>query len=114
MSKLDDAVGTYLSAMTTKLGLDDVDVDLLRAIAKGLGPSIYSADAKYVSCSDRAELERVDKNFLQKKLGLPAGDGNMGALKAVCEQTQPLASAKHRPVFYYLLVKHFGKEGVYA
>ena len=116
MSKLDDAVGTYLSAMTTKMSLPegDIDVGLLRNVAKGLGPTIYNADAKYVSCSDRSELERVDTNFLQKKLGLPASDDNMGAIKAVCEQMAPLKSAKHRPVMYYLLTKHFGKDSVYA
>ena len=113
MGKLDDAVGTYLSAMTTKLGMEKVDVDLLRAITKGLGPSAYRSDSKYVACSDKAERARIRKSFLVKKLGLKDSDRLDDSVAEVCQQLAPLKSAKHRAVFYYMLVKKHRKGRVY-
>ena len=114
MSKLDAAVGTYLAAMTEKLGMKTVDVDLLRKVAKSLGPSIYRADSKYVACGDKDERARIRKNFLVKKLGLPDTDKLDGSVKEVCEQMKPLKSAKHRAVAYYLLTKKHRKSGIFA
>lgn len=114
MSKLDDAVGTSLSAMTTKLGMKTVDVDLLRKIAKSLGPSLYRSDSKYVACADKKERAHIRKNFLVKKLGLADTDKLDDSIQAVCEQVAPLKNAKHRPVVYYLLTKKHRKSGVFA
>ncbi len=113
MGKLDDAVAKCHQAMTERLGLD-VDQDLLRKVAKGLGFALYNADSSLVACSDEAELERVKNNFLVKKLGLADGPELMEAVHEVCETTKPLGSNKYRAVFYYLLTKKFGKESVYA
>ena len=113
MSKFDDAVAKYHKAMTERLGLD-VDENLLRNVARGLGPTIYNPDAQLVSCSDEAELERVRTNFLVKKLGLADGPELMEAIREVCQVTRVLGSNKYRVVFYYLLTKKFGKESVYA
>ncbi|MEM6784388.1 MAG: DUF2853 family protein [Bacteroidota bacterium] len=112
MSKFDDAMATYKSAMD-KIGAS-YDEALLTAVAKGLGPAIYNNDSKLVSCSDPAELKRVKDNFLVKKLGMADSDDLMDAVNATCEATKDLKSNKYRAVFYYLLVKHYGKEGVYA
>lgn len=112
MSKLDDAVGEALSALS-KIGEDDVDVDLLRKVTKGLGPSAYGGDGENVACSEKSELERIQTNFLQKKLGLSDADASMDSIQAVCEKMKPLKSHKRRSVFYYLLAKHHGKESVY-
>ena len=64
MSKLDEKVALY------KKFMDDRDIrsndDLLRAVTKGLGPSIYKADAETVSGSDAKELATVKNNFLIK------------------------------------------------
>ncbi|MEM6327766.1 MAG: DUF2853 family protein [Bacteroidota bacterium] len=110
MATLDDAVGAALSALT-KSGVDNPDADLLRAITKGLGPSVYSADSKYVSCSDEAEVKRVATNFVEKKLGIADGHASV---QAVCEQMKGAGAHKHRAAFYYLLVTHHGKESIYA
>ncbi|MEM9996534.1 MAG: DUF2853 family protein [Bacteroidota bacterium] len=112
MSKFDDAMATYKAAMD-KIGAS-YDEALLKAVAKGLGPAIYNKDSKLVSCSDPEELMRVKNNFLVKKLGMADSDGLMDAVHAICEATKDLKSNKHRAVFYYLLVKHYGKEDVYA
>ncbi|MEM1055316.1 MAG: DUF2853 family protein [Bacteroidota bacterium] len=110
MATLDDAVGAALSALT-KSGVDAPDTDLLRAVTKAIGPAVYSDDAKNVACSDPKELERIADGFLTKKLGISEGGESV---KAVCEQMKGAGAHKHRGAFYYLLVKHHGKESVYA
>lgn len=111
MSKFDDKMALYDKALSST-AKGAVDGDLLKKVAKGLGPSIYLKDASLVSCSDQTELDRVKTNFLIKKLGM-SDDGEMdGAIKDVCAQYTD--RMKHRPVFYYLLVKRLGKESLYA
>lgn len=112
MSKFDEAISTYRDAFS-KIGVTP-DKNLLQAVAKGLGPSIYNADAKYVACGDSEERDRVRERFLVKKLGLSNKESLDAAIKRVCEKCAPLGSTKHRAVVYYLLVKEFGKEGAYA
>lgn len=111
MSKFDEAVALYKSEMD-KLGIK-ADAGLLTAVAKGLGPSIYRADASKVSCSDNDEIGRVKTNFLIKKLGLKDDAKLDAALKEVCQQMGTANRNKYRAIFYYLLVKKFGKEGMY-
>jgi hypothetical protein len=113
MSKFDDALSTYKSAMTEKLGMEAIDESLLTLVTKSLGPSIYLADASLVSCSDQTETDRVKKNFLVGKLGLPDNEELDGAIKSVCDQLGSSNPRKHRAVFYYLLVQHFGKQDLY-
>ena len=48
MSKFDEALDKYKGAMSD-IGAT-ADEALLTAVAKGLGPSIYLADASMVSC----------------------------------------------------------------
>ena len=112
MSKFDEALDKYKGAMSD-IGAT-ADEALLTAVAKGLGPSIYLADASMVSCSDQTEKDRVKNNFLIKKLGLTDGPNLDAAVKAVCDQMGSSNRSKHRAVFYYLLVKQLGLESKYA
>lgn len=89
------------------------DEALLTAVAKGLGPSIYNADSSLVASSDSEELERVKTNFLIGKLGLSDGP-ELDAAIAETVATLKGVNRKLRVVFYYLLVKKFGKEAIYA
>ena len=57
MSKLQEKIELYTSE-AEKLGLG-LNADLLAAVTKGLGPSIYKEDAEKVSSSDKKELETV-------------------------------------------------------
>ena len=111
MSKLDEKVALY-SQTLTKLG-QKVDEKLLRAVTKGCGPSIYNKDSETVSASDKAELERVKTNFMTKKLGLAAKDLDAGIEYAI-ETIGKSNRNKYRAVFYYLIVKKYKKESVYA
>lgn len=112
MSKFDECMDTYKAEMD-KLGIS-YDADLLTKVAKGCGPSIYNPDSSKVSSSDDEELGRVKKNFLIKKLGLSDDSKLDDAIAGVVDQLGSSNRNKYRAIFYYLLVKHFGKEDVYA
>lgn len=113
MSKFDDAVALYASEMKDKMGVTP-DAELLRKVTKGCGPSIYRADASKVSSSDPEELDRVKKNFLIKKLGLSESDGLDEAIQETIEKIGKSNRNKYRAIFYYFLVKKYGKESIYG
>lgn len=111
MSKFDEKIALYQGEMK-KLGLK-FETDLLTAVTKGLGPSIYKADAETVSGSDKKELETVKKNFLMKKLGLADGANLDNAIETVIEKVGKSNRNKYRAIVYYLLVKELGQESKY-
>jgi hypothetical protein len=113
MSKRDDLIAQYASDLKDKCGVA-ADMDLLTKVTIGLGPAVYNADAALVSGSDPSELATVKTNFLVKKLGLADGPALDAAIDSVLDTYGRANRSKHRAVVYYLLVKHFGKEGVYA
>lgn len=89
------------------------DMDLLTKVTIGCGPSIYNNDASTVAASQPHEVETVKRSFLMKKLGLPESPALDEAIDSVFETYGRSERNKLRPVVYYLLVKHFGKEAVY-
>ena len=86
---------------------------MLTKVTKGLGPSIYKADAETVSGSDKSELATVKNNFLIKKLGLADGPKLDSAIDAVIEKVGKSNPKKYRAIVYYLLVKELGQESKY-
>lgn len=113
MGRRDDLIAKYAEDLSKKCGVTP-DMALLTKVTIGCGPTIYDADACTVAGSDKAELETVKKNFLIKKLGLADGPQLMDAINAVIDAYGRSERNKYRAVIYYLLVKHFGKEAVYA
>lgn len=113
MSEFDNLIAKYTADLKEKCGID-ADAALLTKIARGQGPSIYNADSSTVSSSDETELDRVRNNFLVKKLGLSAGAELEAGLNAAIDAYGRSNRNKYRVVLYYLLVKHFGKEAVFA
>ncbi|MEP0943729.1 MAG: DUF2853 family protein [Rhizobiaceae bacterium] len=113
MGKRDDLILKYAQELEEKCNTKP-DMDLLRKVTIGCGPAIYNADASTVSGSDPQELATVRENFLQKKLGLPAGGNLDAAIDSVMEVYGRSNRNKYRAVVYYLLTKHFGKEAVYG
>jgi hypothetical protein len=113
MSKRDELIQKYAADLRTKCGIEP-DMDLLTKVTIGCGPSIYDADAETVASSQPGELETVKNNFLIKKLGLTDGPELMEAIYAVIETYGKSERNKYRPVVYYMLTKHFGKEAVYS
>lgn len=112
MSAFDDAMTLYKAQVSElNLGISD---ELLTKVAKGLGPSIYNADSSKVSASDAEEVARVKNNFLIKKLGMTDAPELDAAIAGVVSAMGSSNRNKYRAVFYAMLVKKFGKEGVYA
>lgn len=113
MGKRDDLIEKYAADLTNKCGMTP-DMELLTKVTIGCGPAIYNDDASTVASSQPSELETVKKNFLIGKLGLADGpeldEGIAGAVSTYGSSERN----KYRAVFYYLLVKHFGKESVYG
>lgn len=112
MSKRDDLIEKYAGDLKSKLGMTP-DMDLLRKVTIGCGPSIYNRDASTVSGSDQAELDTVKNNFLIKKHGLSASQDLDGAIASVMEKYGKSNPSKYRAVVYYMLTKHFGLEKNY-
>lgn len=113
MGKRDDLIAQYAEDLRTKCGVEP-DMDLLTKVTIGCGPSIYDADASTVASSQEGELETVKNNFLIKKLGLSDGPELMAAINKVVETYGRSERNKYRPVVYYMLTTHFGKESVYG
>lgn len=113
MSKRDDLIARYAEDLREKCGTEP-DMALLTKVTIGCGPSIYNADSATVASSQPAELETVKANFLIRKLGLADGPELMAGIDAAIETYGKSERNKYRAVLYYLLVKHFGKEAVYA
>ena len=113
MSKRADLIAKYAEDLRNKCKIDP-DMALLTKVTIGCGPAIYSTDASTVAGSDATELETIKANFLVKKLGLPDTPKLMDAVRAVIETYGRSERSKYRAVVYYMLVKHFGKDAVYA
>ncbi|WP_028725948.1 MULTISPECIES: DUF2853 family protein [Paracoccus] len=113
MGRRDDLIAKYANDIETKLG-ETPDMDLLRKVTIGLGPSIYNADSETVAASDKTELDRFRDNYLKKKLGLSDGDGLDAALDKAIDRYGRANRAKYRAVLCYMLCRQFGREGVYA
>ena len=112
MSKRDELIAKYAADLKDKCGVT-ADMDFLTKVTIGCGPSIYNKDSSTVSATDPNEIATVKNNFLIKKLGLKDGPDLDKAIDAVMDQYGRSTKAKYRAVVYYLLAKHFKKEGIY-
>jgi hypothetical protein len=112
MGKRDELIAKYADDLKNKCKVTP-DMALLTKVTIGCGPSIYDNDAQTVAASDNDELERIKNNFLIKKLGLKEGSSLMDGINATVETYGKSERNKFRAVFYYLLVKHFGRESAY-
>ena len=113
MSKRDDLISKYAEDLRTKCRIEP-DMALLTKVTIGCGPAIYNADSSTVAGTETWELETIKTNFLIKKLGLADGPKLMEAIRAVIDTYGKSDRNKYRAVIYYMLVKHFGKDGVYG
>lgn len=112
MGKRDELIAKYADDLKNKCKVTP-DMALLTKVTIGCGPAIYDNDAQTVAASDSAELERIKSNFLIKKLGLKDGPALMAGINAAVDTYGKSERNKFRAVFYYLLVKHFGREAAY-
>jgi hypothetical protein len=113
MGKRDELIAKYADDLKNKCGIEP-DMTLLEKVTIGCGPAIYNDDASTVAGSQPDELETVKNNFLIKKLGMRDGPALMEAINSVIETYGKSERNKYRPVVYYMLTKHFGKEAHYG
>lgn len=113
MGRRDDLIERYAEDLKDKCGVEP-DIELLTKVTIGCGPAIYDADASVVAAGQPSEIETVRNSFLIGKLGLPDGPELDAAIDQVIETYGRSEPRKHRAVVYYLLVRHFGREAVYA
>ena len=113
MAKFDDVITDAKAHIDKHFTGHATDEDLLRKVAKGLGPSVYNTDSSQVSCSSKEELTTVKEKFLMKKHGVTDEAAADKAIQEVCEQYKG-ARNKMRVVFYYVLTKKLGLEATYA
>jgi len=113
MGRRDELIERYATDLREKCGVEP-DMDLLRKVTIGCGPSIYDADAATVAATQAHELATVRQSFLIKKLGLPDSPALDEAIDKVIEKYGRSERNKYRPVIYYLLIKHFGKDSIYG
>jgi predicted flap endonuclease-1-like 5' DNA nuclease len=86
------------------------DRDVVKSIVKYCGAALKSRDSSLVACTDEAELQRVAKGFVTKKLGQTSGQ--MDLVQDVCTQMKA-QRLKNRVTFYYLAAKKVGKLDVF-
>ncbi|PKP75609.1 MAG: DUF2853 domain-containing protein [Alphaproteobacteria bacterium HGW-Alphaproteobacteria-6] len=113
MGKRDELIARYADDLRNKCKVTP-DMDLLTKVTIGCGPAIYNADSATVAAGQATEIATVKNNFLIKKLGLKDGPQLDDAINSVIETYGKSERNKYRAVVYYMLVKHFGKEKVYA
>lgn len=111
MSKFDEAIDACKAQMSScNIDCDEI---LLKNVAKGLGPSIYNKDANLVAAGDPKEIDNIRTKFVNGKLGVEGAEAD-AAIEHAIEKIGSSNRQKLRPVFYYLIVKHLGKESVYG
>ena len=111
MSQFYQKIDHYKDVMLN-LGIE-CDQQLLTAVTKGLGPSIYKEEAEIISGNCVEELQTVKTNFLGKKLGLFDSQKIDNAIETVISKMGDSNNCKYRAIFYYLLVKELSKEYIY-
>ena len=96
-------------AVDVKKYVPEADESAIKGIVRHCGIALQSRDGSYVSCTDKAERDRVRDSFLKKKLALTDGDADLDkTVMAVCEKMKADRD-KSRVTFYYLLAEKYGK-----
>ena len=99
-----EKVDAYKTLIVSYLNFPDMDYDLLANLTNTAGGN---ATVNVKSTSDRTNIK---DNFLKGRLGLNDDTNLDEAIDLV--NTRMGSTPKYRPVFYYLLTKHLGKEWV--
>jgi hypothetical protein len=95
-------------AADVKKYVTGADEDAIAGVIRHCGIALRSADASMVSFGDKAETDRVKKNFVMKKLGVTDEEEADSAIKSVGAQLKG-THRKYRVTVYYMLADHFGK-----
>lgn len=88
------------------------DLKLLQALVVKMEPWIYGKDQMHVAASDPAEVDRL-RSRICKILGVDDDDETRRDLDYVIRTYGEGNPRKLRPVIYYAMAVHMGKEGVF-
>lgn len=113
MSQLDDKLELYTKALNEKAGIT-ADAELLKAVTKAMGPSIYNADAEIVASSDKEEVARYKASFINKKLGITDEAEADAVFTNAVEKIGKSNSRKYRAVLSYIIVEQLGKQSLFV
>jgi hypothetical protein len=92
-----------------KLYTTNVNEAAVAGIVKHCGIALRNKDSSLVSCSDKAETDRVKNGFCRKKLALTDSEEAIdAALAGVCAKMKA-DHTKSRVTFYYLVAEKYGK-----
>lgn len=110
MSRFNEEMEKYRAQMD-EIALEGGYQDgFLEREAERLGPNIYDADASLVSCTDKAEIDRVKATFNKRFDGLDEALLE-DAIQYVCNIDMAGQKRKYRAVFYYILTVRLGQLG---
>ena len=112
MGRRNELIARYAADLREKCGIEP-DMALLEKVAIGCGPALYHPDEAYVAATQNHELMAIKRNFLIRKMALADGPHLIAAIHDVLETYGMSEPKKYRAVVYYMLVKHFGREGQY-
>jgi len=107
MGKFEDKVEFYKDEMK-KLSIAYKNEDFEKC-AKACGPSLYANDAETVASSDKEELNRVKKNFIEGKLGITDEKVQDECIAHALDKFGTATKSKYRAIFYYLCATKAGK-----
>ena len=99
-----EKVDIFVNLIRDDLNFDDIHYDLLSNLVS------TSGEASIVNTLFDDEYNYIKESFLKGRLGLSDNDNLDEAIYIVDTRMGDLP--KHRPVFYYLLTKHLGREWV--
>ena len=100
----EEKVDAYKALIVNELHFNDIHYDLLANLAHTVG------ETSIVDLASATEREHIKENFLKGRLGLHHDNNLDEAIETVNNRMGN--TPKHRPVFYYLLTKHTGREWV--
>lgn len=112
MSKFDEVMARCEEQL--KASGAKATVEQLHAIGKGLGPSIYNRDSLLIAASDQSEIDRIQKNFIEGKLGVTDAAAGKAAIEFAVDKIGKSNRNKLRPVFYALVAENLGKLSQYG
>jgi hypothetical protein len=99
-----EKVGVYKTLIVSYLNFPDMDDTLLSNLTNTV------EGAATVNVKSATERNNIKNNFLKGRLGLNDDADLDGVIDVV--NTRMGSTPKYRPVFYYLLTKHLGREWV--
>lgn len=113
MGRKEELIALYAEELRRKCLLEP-DPVLLEKVVDGCGPLVFAPDGGLVDPDDPAEIAKIRRNFLVRKLTLHDGPELTDAIRAAIEMYGVSGDPKYRAVLYYMLVVQLGAEEHYT